>query len=573
VFLELGLAAHRRYLAEHHQLRARPPGERVRGLPIDDVASALNQRLPLETPINLGPGARSNDQWAQRLIEGLYPRRVRTDAAIVLDLVKLGAPDAIYNVPQGSYVLIGKLPPRPAAPVTGMADLELSWTQLALEVLAALGWGAAVLAAIFFVRRRTPLEAWPLLGAATVAAACVFGVLATSGTVAQRPLPWRALQGVGLVLALAAAALLVGRSAWRKSLDLAWLRRGEVWAAMAFSALATWHVSAWPVVGRDGRSIWLYHARQIAHDGFLRAADAVNMENFFSHMEYPLLFPAWLTQFTFQGLQERQMIMGAPALFVGLFACLWVIARRALGRWTGAALAGAVFFGTVASVGRGFAEAYLSIFLLLMIFCLDREDLEPLGWLAALAAALTKREGLVFAAAGLVLFVIFHPRFRRKRWFWRPAPLLALVPGIAHAWWTRAIGIKDTHAGAKTTWRLLEPRVRPLLNGIMGLERASPIIALGTAALFTYVLLEIVGHRSWLARMLAGTGFAVVGFSALATLMSPYDVNYMVSTALERLLAHGALCFLAAVVVALARRAPSSRRGRYLRASTSRFWP
>jgi hypothetical protein len=493
-------------------------GSAFRGLPIDDVASALNQRLPLETPINLGPGARANDQWAQ-------------------------------------------LPPKPAA-VTGMSDLDLSWAQLALQTLAALGWGAALLGAIMLLRR-SRREAWPLVGATTLAAACVFGVLATAGTLVQRPLPWRALQVAGLVFALAAAAVLV--RARRKSLELAWLRQGEVWAAMAFSALATWHVSAWPIVGRDGRSIWLYRAREVAHDGFLRISDAVNMENFFSHMEYPLLFPGWLAQFTFKGLQERQMTMGAPVLFVGLFACLWVITRRALGRWTGAALAGAVFFATVAAVGRGFAEAYLSIFLLLMIFCFDRDDLEPLGWLAALAAALTKREGLAFAAAALVLFVVFHPRSRRKRWFWRPAPLLALVPGLAHAWWTRHIGIKDTHAGAKTTWLVVEPRVRPLLNGIMSFERSSPVVALGTAALFTYVMLEIIGHRSWLARMLAGTGFAIVGFSAVALLLSPYDLNYMVTNALERLLGHGTLCFLAAVVVALA--TPRAERRQQLLAS------
>src|SRR4051812_18500052 len=57
-----------------------------RGMPIEDIATALNRRLPLETPIRIGPSLAANDQWAQRLKEGLYPRRVRADAAVTLEL-------------------------------------------------------------------------------------------------------------------------------------------------------------------------------------------------------------------------------------------------------------------------------------------------------------------------------------------------------------------------------------------------------------------------------------------------------------------------------------------------------
>jgi hypothetical protein len=174
--------------------------------------------------------------------------------------------------------------------------------------------------------------------------------------------------------------------------------------------------------------------------------------------------------------------------------------------------------------------------------------------MAALAAALTKREGLLFAAAAAALFVAFHPRFRAKRWLPRLASPLILAPAAAHALWTRAVGIKDTHAGATLPagWRDLSVRLRAVGTGIMGFERTEVPLALGTAALLTYVLLELIGYRSWLARILAGTGLAVIAFSVLAMLISPYDVAWQVSTALDRMLGHAALCFFAAVIAALA---------------------
>jgi hypothetical protein len=431
-------------------------------------------------------------------------------------------------------------------------------------MLAAFGWGALVLAAIAWIRRRTLAgDPMPVLGGATVAAATLYGVLGTLATIVQKPLPWRALAVVGWLLALAAIALFVKTVRGDKTLAerFAWVRRGEVWLAVAFSALVTWHVAVWPVIGWDGRSIWIFRAKQMAYDGFLTAADATSLDNFFSHMEYPLLFPSWLIQFAgFGGVHERQMSMGMAVLFLGLFACLWVLGRRRLGRWAGAAFASAVMFAGVASIGRGYADPYVSMFALIGMLCLDREELEPLGWAAVLATALTKREGLIIAAVTTALFILFHPRFRAKRWLARFAPGLILAPAAAHVLWTRAVGIKDTHAGAKlpATWKVFTDRLHVVASGIMNFERQGAIIALGTALMIGYAVLEVAGYRAWLARIMALTGLAVIVFGVLAMLASPYDLTWQINTALDRVLAHAALFFFAAVLVALVSPRPAA---------------
>src|SRR5687768_1748655 len=115
-------------------------GSGFRGLPIDEVATALNQRLPLQTPIRLGPGI--DGQWAQRLKEGLYPRRIEPAAAITLE-IRSDAP-VLVNTPRGPMVLTGKLPPSPAKVAPAKTDFGRSWIRILVHLAAALGWGLAV---------------------------------------------------------------------------------------------------------------------------------------------------------------------------------------------------------------------------------------------------------------------------------------------------------------------------------------------------------------------------------------------------------------------------------------------
>ncbi|HXU81238.1 MAG TPA: hypothetical protein VN914_07560 [Polyangia bacterium] len=521
-----------------------------RGLPIEEVATGLNRHLPVETPIRLGS---IDPQWAQRLKEGLYPRRIVPDAPYSLETGKSPAVP-IAASPRGQLVLMGKLPAPPPSPPSGKVDFGRSWLRVILHLLASLGWGLAL--AVVLTRAWRPPARAPLWPATALAAPLVWGVLGTVATLLQRPLPFTALMVLGLVLGAAALVLSLRgrdlRGEWTRR--LAWVRQPETWGMVAFSALLVRHMDVWPIVGWDGRSIWLYRAKQIAYNGYLTVADAINPENFFSHMEYPVLYPTWLAQFLLPGpLREREVALGIMALQLLLISTIWWLARRRLGRWPGAAFTAAVFLLTAANSERGFADGFISLFLLAMLFLLESEELEPLGWLAGLGAALTKGEGLVFAAMAGGLFVLFHPRFRAKRWLPRLAPPLVLLFGALPPLWAHVIGIKNQYTGAKLppTLALKLDRLLIIWNGMGRLARELNFVAFIPAALGIFVVLEITRRRSWTARIMAAVGVGTVLFSVAVMMVTPYDVADQVQTALGRLLCHTAIVLGAAALAAL----------------------
>ena len=523
-----------------------------RGLPIEELVTALDRRLPAGTPVRLGPALQANGQWAQRVKEGIYPRRVQADAAVTLDLGKGDL--AIVQSPHGPLTLGGRLPPAPQSPPPPWKlDLGLSFWRVLVHLVAAWGWGAAVVLLLGRLRARGPL---PLAVGAAVCGPVFYGLGATLATLVQRPLPFGALTAIGVTLALAALAL-EGRQVvlardWRDRLR--WVRQPETWLLGAFVALLLWHMAIWPVVGWDGRSIWIYRAKQIAFNGFLTVADAVNMENFFSHMEYPLLYPTWLAHFaTGAPFRERELAVGAVLLHLCLTVALGWLARRRLGRWVGAAFVGAVWVVTAGSVERGYADGLLTELLLMMMFALDDAALEPFAWLAGLGAALTKQEGLVFAVLLGGLFLLLHPRFRARRLWPRFAPVLVVLPAAVPALWARLIHIHDQYAGAKVPlrWAVAVDRLVIIWNGVFSIARESPPIALVPALIGGYLALELAGRRSWAARLMAATAAGEVLFSVSVMMMTPYDLAGQVSTAMERLLLHALFALLAAIMVAL----------------------
>jgi hypothetical protein len=514
------------------------------------VAAALDQRLPPETAIRLGPRLAGNDQWAQRMKEGLYPRRVRADAAITLEL---GGSPPIAQTPQGALSLQGKLPPAPKTPVLHPTDFDLSWGRVALHAFAAFGWGAALVLALRRLRRRE--LTMPLAAASGLAAPVVFAVLATAATLVQKPLPWGALTVIGVVLAAAALALSVDRARVGAQLraTVAWIRHAETWVVLAFSAVLVHHMAVWPIIGWDGRSIWLYRTKMLVFNGFLPAADAANLENYFSHMEYPLLFPAWLAQFASLGpLRERELGVAIILLQMGLLAALWWLARRRLGRWTGAAFTGAVYFLSAGMAERGYADGLVTMFLVCTMLGLDDEALEPFGWLAAMGTMLSKAEGLVCAVMAGGAFLLLHPHFRARGWRQRLLPALVLLPSLAQSAWTHAIGIKSQYAGAHLpTLHEALARTQTVWTGLAKIAREFAPVAHLPAILACFVVLEIAGRRSWLSRIGALTGVAFVLFSLGVMMVTPYDVAWHVDTAMGRLLLHSLFALVLAVLVAL----------------------
>jgi hypothetical protein len=522
-----------------------------RNLPIEKVAEGLNRRLPVETPIQLGPALQRNDQWSQRIKEGLYPRRVQPNGPAILDLGTDG--EEVARGPQGTFVLRGQLPQRPVAPKSGSVDFSLSWGRVALRLFAAFGWGA--LLAIGLARLRRPKELHlPLLAGAGLAAPVLVGVLGTIATLVQKPLPFTILAVAGTLLGAAVLVPCIRRLAdvGHRRRALAWMRQLETWGMLLLGGVLVRHMSLWPIIGWDGRSIWLFRAKQIAHNGFVTTADAINPLNF--AMDYPLLLPTWLAHFGAVGpMREREVGVGGVLLHLGLVACLWAVSRQRLGRFVGAAFTAAVFVVTTGTIERGYADGLVTLFLLNMMFCLDSDDQEPYGWLAALGACLTKREGLVFAVMASGLFLLAHPRFRARRLWRRLLPTLALLPALAYLLWTKAVGIREGYSGAKipVTFQMACDRLGTIWFGVAAIARESKPIATGFAALASYLALEAVGRRSWLTRVMVGTAVGIVLFSYFVMLTTPYDLSWQVSTAMERLLSHAVLVLLGAVLVAL----------------------
>jgi hypothetical protein len=380
-------------------------------------------------------------------------------------------------------------------------------------------------------------------------------VLATAATLLQKALPWTALTVVGLILAVVAPVLSIDRRRLGEQLRgcFAWIRHGETWGALALSAALVRHMAIWPIIGWDGRSIWLYRAKQLAINGFLPAADAANLQNYFSHMEYPLLFPAWLALFGSGGpLREREIGVAVMLLQVGLLAGLWWLSRRRFGRWTGAAFAGAVFIVSAGMAERGYADGFVSMFLVCMLLALDDEPLEPFGWLAALGTMLVKSEGLIFAVMGGFWLLLLLPRFRARRWLPRLAPALLLLPSLAQGAWTRAVGIKSQYAGAHLpTWHAALDRMQVIVNGVAKLTRESNPLAHLPAALACYLVLELVGRRNWFTRAASLTALGVLVFTVGVMLVTPYDLAWHVETAVGRLLLHSLFALVVAVLVGL----------------------
>jgi hypothetical protein len=522
-----------------------------RHLPIEDVRAALDARLSRDTPIKLGPGLEANGQWAQRVKEGLYPRRITPDATLILDVAKAGDTAAFVSSPRGYFSLAGTLPPPPKGPPPARLDFGLSWGRVAWHAFAAFGWGAALALAL----RRKRLEV-PFVAGAALAAPVVFGVLGTAATLLQKPLPWGALSVVGAILAALAIAFEVRRAVRTGTLRsrFGWLRRPEWWGIAVLTAIMIRHASIWPIIGWDGRSIWLYRAKQVAYNGYLTIADAINPLNFFSHMEYPLLFPTWQAHFaTATAFREKEAAIGAMLLEVGLFAYLWWISRRRLGRWVGAAFMGAVWVVTMAGAERGYADCFVTLFLLSAMFSLEHEDTEPFGWLAVVGASLTKSEGLFFSGFAAGLYLLLHPRFRARPLLSRFAPAALLLIGALPPLWARLIGIRNQYADAQAplSFSVALDRLGIIYSGVAKLIRESTPLAHLAGGLAVYLLLEKFGRRSPQARVMVGTATGVVVFSVLVLMVTPYDLHLQVSTAMERLLLHAVQALLAAILVVL----------------------
>jgi hypothetical protein len=529
-------------------------------VPVDQLARALDQALPREVAVSLTARLRADAVFAQRLAEGLYPRRLDAASARRLGLARGGVPVPagavrLFEQPDGSVFHLAGAPGTVSAQPAAVESLALDLPAFALGLMMIAGWGLPL--ALFAARERTPGLFVP---ACLLAGAVAISLAFSAATWLQLPMPRQAL----LLLAVCGCGAAWTRRPWARqdaarpfppAADGVPRLQALLFAALVAS-LALRHALL-PLSGWDGRSIWFFHAKQIALNGCIPLADLVNPSYAFSHPEYPLLLPAWLAVFAGGApYNERIASVSIPLLF-GTFVWLaWRLLSIRVGGAAAAALALAAFLGLQRNASLGYADAYLALLLLIQFLALSRRETTGIGWLAAAAASLLKPEGLVFASlATLIAFWAYahlrEPASRRLPW-------LAHAPGLAHLAFARAHGLSGDFprlawsAVAEAPW----DRATTVLGALRDAFYAAPLLGEGAVlgSLAALVLarsaLPRLDARVVAATLLLAAGIAAVVFAAL--LLTPRDVVWHAMRSADRLLLHPALLLAVTPFLALA---------------------
>lgn len=519
-------------------------------IPVESVGRALDAVLPAETPVSLTTRLRSEALYEQRLAEGLYPRRVTLDAPHRLGLARPGQPvpaegRELLREPGGTWFVAG--PPATAAAPAEAVPAD-SWGRLVRAVLIALSLGFPL--AFLVVGREGQRLLWPV---ALLAGAWTSGFVFSLATWLSRPIPPWLLPLFGGLSGAAALAR------WHRHLTLsAPLPRLEAGLYAAFAVLLIVHHARLPLTGWDGRSIWLFHAKQLSWNGFIPRADLVNPSFAFSHPEYPLLWPAWLS---LAGggppLDERAASGSIPLLFGALVLLAWALLVPLVGRWPAAALALVMVLGLHRNAFLGYADAILALLLLVQVLGLSRPSTVRVGVLALAASSLLKGEGLVLGVVALSTSIAGHPHLRGRRGLLAGA---AALPGIVHVLWAR--GLHLTGDFPRLAWDQLAeagPRLATIAAAATDALGSQALLGEGAAlALIGLVGVRLsgLGHRpwGWTARAFGVTALTALLFAAMVCavlLLSPRDLAWHAGRSVDRLLVHPALLVLLLPFLAL----------------------
>src|SRR5262249_10765408 len=245
------------------------------------------------------------------------------------------------------------------------------------------------------------------------------------------------------------------------------------------------------------------------------------------HADYPPMLPclyAWAT------LVTGRFAWGAALLSLPLFLALAVLtffgfARSTLGRDDALEQASilAVLLALVLIEGytAGGAEPLLVYFevvaLSALVFAADRPEGMPAAAVGLAGAAVTKVEGLVFAA----LLIGAVALFLRGSCRWRPLALLAGTPTIFLAAWVifcRSHGLLESYdlpARSRATLVYLPIVLREVGRGASYSTRFAPWIAV--------LALAVRGKRSPVSLIALAVALGFAGFTVLAYLTSKDD--------------------------------------------------
>jgi hypothetical protein len=516
-------------------------------LPVARIAELLGRRLAPDAPVALGRGLRG-EFATQRLTEALYPRVVSPEAQAVLELE--GGEPVLRGAPEGGFASVPEL-------------RESFALEPAPLLLAAFAWCASGLLLVAIARALVPRAPLPWRAAPLVALGALGG-LASAGTWLELPVVTRS--------ALLGAAASGGVALWWRWSSLrpalATLARSpspEALGLAALVALVAARIALLPVSGWDGRSIWLFHARQLFFHGYLPRADLLRVELAFSHPEYPLALPALLAAFAVPSplWNERLAAAGLAVLLAVIAWLLFSCGRGPLGARAAAVVTACYLLGTAGLSANAYADGFLAG--LLAIQYLGAASSDPgsrrLAGAAALCASLVKLEGLVFSAC-IAASALAARRARARSWL---GALALYLPALAQLAFARALDLRSDFRGIRFGELAAAPLERALeVAGALaraflepGYDRCDGLVWLGAGALLA------VAVRSWrdetaraaLPALLVPV-LAISAAIAAIFFVTPLDLAWHVGYAFDRLaISPAALALVAAAA------AGSSGRG------------
>ncbi|HEY2774984.1 MAG TPA: hypothetical protein VGK20_13135 [Candidatus Binatia bacterium] len=542
------------------------------GIDMDAMAAAMASRFSPAAPLVLGEDLAKNDFVVQRATEALYPRPVLTKppgsssatpapAAMLVAGAAAHAPTpgaldvgryrtgALYLVDQHAADPAQTPPDRSAAPST----LEMRVFSFLDSLFGAVGIGA-LLWVVLFRQRLTDTLSLP--GVFVLLAAIAIAIKTELQSWLQ--LAWCGVfPGFGFLALIAASAAVLGRSPLKNSLAewQAAARRPENFALPVFVVLLLLRQATLPIELWDGRSIWLFLARRIHVQGMLLKADLANPLTLWSHPDYPLLHPSWMSWFAGyeSGFNERMAASGIAVLLAAIASLLWRMARSAFGRVAGASftLSCVLIVGPL-TVG-GYADGILALLLAVEVLALASPDTrgnDTLWWIAAVAASLTKTEGLVLAPAVALPFLLLHPFWRARSPASRVAFAAALVPAMGQRLWTSLVGVNSIvyEGGPVQMLARLGPRLAEAVERAPRLWREDGYVHLRAALWIGLASLLVAaigcafgGRRDRPATMALAAALVAAAFAFVSIGGMPNDVSFLVGTALDRLLLHAAV--------------------------------
>jgi hypothetical protein len=535
---------------DQYALRRRQ--EAFRGVPFDLIAARLSAILSPDAPVGLGPRLAASPFWSQRASEVFYPRRVSQQAGAVLETDDGTATSAtvLGTDPRGwRYVLKGGQR-EDRLPVVVREEFALRPLWLLLTIVICLGIGGVL---ISLWNRWWEGEGELQEEAAIIACAAAVGISASVLTWLQLPALGVAFQILGL---LACVILLrrvrVGMIAERLGQAI---RQPGFWLALAIAGFLFVRLQAVPIAWWDGRSIWLFQAKQVYFTGTFATQDMLHPEFAFAHPEYPKLFPAWLALFAATGSvwNERMATLGIPFLAAGCIWALAVVAVKVLGRLRGIILVCVLFWSVQDLLLGGYADGYLLFMLVMGSLGFADFRTRGLGWFALLVASLVKYEGLLLAAPVAGIFSLCHRDMKARPGRWRP--MLLFLPALIYVMWGYGIGFKGDFSGIRWSkaWVTLGDRAELIGQGAVQAVGHIPIIL--EAALSALVGLLLVttgpvgrsrrGGWEWCSMIVAVIWTASI-FGVF--LVTPRDIAWHLETALDRLLLHPAALVLTLVL-------------------------